>query len=688
MRITLSGLLLLFSSWILSGQPVITCLDVRDSGDVEINWLPYNGSGFEEYKIFHSSDNLTYTEIFSTTNEYITNYIHTGASADVSSQYYQLKVYFSGDSLSSLVQQTIFLFLDSSQPDVAKLSWNPPNGLQGNKYKIWRKYTHGNWTEIVAEHSGTFYNEVIADGICATYIEYEVELITPYNCTYGSNYKGGFFTEANYPDNPVFDSVSINYFNDTPHIVLGWHASQSEDVAAYIIYRKIGSAFMDVDTVYGINNTFYVDTTVAACDTVYSYAIASMDSCGNKSPGTFSSPKSNIRLIDVAYNPCKLEAVITFEPFVDLEGDSIHFDLIGNSSLGNENTNVMYTQSVIYKPEINKDLQYITVVDEDLRVGRLYSYFIRETVYKNGTYYTTSSCIKTIYAYNYDKPSYIYFANADVLPNNQIDLTIDYDTAVKNSSLAIWRSEPGENDLYYLKTIHVNTLTERPVRLTDTSADGSKGFYKYKVKVMDSCGHKWIESNELKTIHLGVNILDKNHNLLQWNLFKGWDSGVAQYYIYRMENNVEPLAPIDSVWRSFTEYTDDISAIAGSVESLVYWVQAVERRVNDFGFKEKSNSNRTIVTPESDIYFPNAFKPGGTESVFKPVFRFLGGTNYLFQIYNRWGQLIFETTDKLAGWDGTYKGAYVQQGVYIYKFQYRDVFGNSVNRQGTVTVIY
>ena len=204
---------------------------------------------------------------------------------------------------------------------------------------------------------------------------------------------------------------------------------------------------------------------------------------------------------------------------------------------------------------------------------------------------------------------------------------------------------------------------------------------------MDSCGHKWIESNQVKTIGLKAAIEDRDHNRLEWNLFKGWNQGVDQYYIYRMENNVEPDGPIDSVWRGATEYVDDISPLAGSVESFIYWVQAVEQRVNDHGFKEKSNSNRAVISPESDIYFPNAFKPGGTD-VFKPIFRFLGGTNYVFQIYNRWGQLIYETTDKQAGWDGTYKGTYVEQGVYIYKFQYMDVYGNSFNKQGTVTVIY
>jgi gliding motility-associated-like protein len=425
---------------------------------------------------------------------------------------------------------------------------------------------------------------------------------------------------------------------------------------------------------------------VPACDTVYTYALASIDHCGNKSPGTFSFPLSNIHLVDVSYNPCSREAVITFEPFIDLDADSIHFDLIGNATPGG-----LYTK-LIKNEMINRDVdQYITVVDEDLKYGRTYDYFIRETVYKNGSYYTTSTCIRSIYAYNYNRPDHIYFANADVLTDNHVELTVDYDEDVKESYLEFWRTDPGEDTYNYLRTVYVDTLSGWPLIFTDMTADGSQGYYHYSIDVLDSCRHSWIESNKMKTIFLTVTVRDKNHNILRWNRFEKWDEHVGKYYIYRLEDEGSPWVPVDSVewYADDYEFTDNISAISGEVERLVYWVQAVERAEDGFGFKEISNSNRVMITPESDIYFANAFKPGSELTpVFKPIFRFLGGTGYLFQIYNRWGQLIYETRDVAAGWDGTYKGAYVEKGTYIYKFQYTDGFGNAVNRQGTVTVIY
>ena len=72
------------------------------------------------------------------------------------------------------------------------------------------------------------------------------------------------------------------------------------------------------------------------------------------------------------------------------------------------------------------------------------------------------------------------------------------------------------------------------------------------------------------------------------------------------------------------------------------------------------------VSPESTIYIPNTFTPNGddlNDVLYTP------GTNivkYQFMIYNRWGNLVFESDDMGKGWDGTYKGEPVKEDVYNY----------------------
>lgn len=77
------------------------------------------------------------------------------------------------------------------------------------------------------------------------------------------------------------------------------------------------------------------------------------------------------------------------------------------------------------------------------------------------------------------------------------------------------------------------------------------------------------------------------------------------------------------------------------------------------------------------LYIPNSFTPDGDQNnqVFCPVF-FSGydPLNYEFTVYNRWGEVIFESHNALVGWDGTYgpDGIAAPSGVYSYRILYKN----------------
>lgn len=69
-------------------------------------------------------------------------------------------------------------------------------------------------------------------------------------------------------------------------------------------------------------------------------------------------------------------------------------------------------------------------------------------------------------------------------------------------------------------------------------------------------------------------------------------------------------------------------------------------------------------------YVPNAFTPDGDEfnNVFLPIITFgIDPANYELTIFDRWGELLFESHDTEIGWDGTYAGKYCKEGVYTWK---------------------
>lgn len=111
-----------------------------------------------------------------------------------------------------------------------------------------------------------------------------------------------------------------------------------------------------------------------------------------------------------------------------------------------------------------------------------------------------------------------------------------------------------------------------------------------------------------------------------------------------------------------------------------------------------SDTALVSVSSSADVIFPNVFTPnshsanGGTykltdldNDVFFP---FTGDViDYKLQIYNRWGELIFESFDVNIGWDGYYKGVLSQQDVYVWKAYVQFGDGKTFHKSGDVTLL-
>jgi gliding motility-associated-like protein len=79
----------------------------------------------------------------------------------------------------------------------------------------------------------------------------------------------------------------------------------------------------------------------------------------------------------------------------------------------------------------------------------------------------------------------------------------------------------------------------------------------------------------------------------------------------------------------------------------------------------------TIQVIYFEVYVPNAFRPGGTNSVFKAyASSTLAINNFSLYIFNRWGQQIFVSSDISQGWDGTIDGKEAPGDVYVWLVTY------------------
>jgi len=93
----------------------------------------------------------------------------------------------------------------------------------------------------------------------------------------------------------------------------------------------------------------------------------------------------------------------------------------------------------------------------------------------------------------------------------------------------------------------------------------------------------------------------------------------------------------------------------------------------------------TLINPLLDV--PNAFTPGrfGQNSIIK-VMGF-GIVRMNFRIYNRWGQIVFQSINPDQGWDGTYRGTLQPMDVYAYTLEAEFSDGTHVTRKGDITLV-
>jgi len=105
-----------------------------------------------------------------------------------------------------------------------------------------------------------------------------------------------------------------------------------------------------------------------------------------------------------------------------------------------------------------------------------------------------------------------------------------------------------------------------------------------------------------------------------------------------------------------------------------------------------------IIEPLFEIKVPNAFTPdpngpnGGAydynifdNNVFFPITDFVN--EFHMMIFNRWGELVFESFDLNIGWDGYYRGQLSQQDAYAWKIEVKFINGKEVKMVGDVTLI-
>lgn len=97
--------------------------------------------------------------------------------------------------------------------------------------------------------------------------------------------------------------------------------------------------------------------------------------------------------------------------------------------------------------------------------------------------------------------------------------------------------------------------------------------------------------------------------------------------------------------------------------------------------------NIKVFKTQPDIFVPTAFTPGkGSNNRFRPIPAGISNIEF-FQVYNRWGQMVFSSNNASVGWDGTYGGKDQEPGTYVWMVRGKDYTGKVIFKKGTMVLL-
>ena len=195
----------------------------------------------------------------------------------------------------------------------------------------------------------------------------------------------------------------------------------------------------------------------------------------------------------------------------------------------------------------------------------------------------------------------------------------------------------------------------------------------YTVKVTDvlGCPKPVFKTFSVQVVKVNVNAgpADTSIVLNQPLLLNGTSSNAT---IYSWTPNID------------LSTTTMLNPISTTADNITYTLTAT----NGIGCTASDSIRVKVFNVPPDIYVPTAFTPDGDvkNDVIRPIALGIKRLEY-FSIYNRFGELLFKTTDIGKGWDGTYKGQKQMPATYVWQAEAIDFKDKRIFKKGTVILI-
>jgi gliding motility-associated-like protein len=299
-----------------------------------------------------------------------------------------------------------------------------------------------------------------------------------------------------------------------------------------------------------------------------------------------------------------------------------------------------------------------TFTDTDVKCGTDYCYQI--IAYTNNGLTQLFSEKKCVMALSADIPNIPILTSASVL-NNKVELAIAIDSKAPVKTISIFKN----NTL-------LTTLSDTSIFIDDKINTNEKTAC-YQIQYTDVCDNISVLSNQGCSMLLKGAKNGPNDYTLSWTEYKDMPDGFSNYELELIDkdNNAYKKHNVNNQ----RTYTD--KAPNNILQINNYRVKAISENDN-FAY-----SNVVSFENLGIFKLPNAFTPNGDNlnDTFGADALYL--TNYKLIIYNRWGVIVYQTTDLKQPWTGDGCDA----DIYAYIIEAIDQLGKEIKETGTVMMI-
>lgn len=269
------------------------------------------------------------------------------------------------------------------------------------------------------------------------------------------------------------------------------------------------------------------------------------------------------------------------------------------------------------------------------------------------------------------KPVFVDLLNLQMtkvstIKNEPGKIVIDWEIFNKQffqKELKLLKKDTGRSSWSTLATYN-NTENEEK----DDQVKTNKTSYNYKLETENICDIN-VSSRVHRSILLNSEKPDEESLMLKWTPYKGWGSAnIERYEIYIRTSDTSKNGYQYEFVKTVpgNETRTEVERTDKGAEQC-YRIKAVKNGDN----KIYSWSNETCREFPPFIYIPNAFSPwdkNGVNDEFNVKASNL--VSFEMQIFTRWGEKVFETTNPEEGWDGMFKGQKAPAGTYLVAIEY------------------